>query len=128
MGHSASRSNACAADPLPSRSARFRRRLRLRLHRRRSGSAGEDSGKPAIPADEFAGIARIRIVKADMQFKDKFFACLSLGDRTYRTDTSDNTHKPVWNSEKKVIVETNGPHIARISVFEVCFPRAVMKP
>ena len=24
--------------------------------------------------------------------------------------------------EKKVIVETNGPHIARISVFEVCCP------
>jgi len=24
-----------------------------------------------------------------MQFKDKFFACLSLGDRTYRTDKSD---------------------------------------
>jgi len=27
--------------------------------------------------------------QADMQFKDKFFACLSLGDRTYRTDKSD---------------------------------------
>jgi len=53
-----------------------------------------------------------------MQFKDKFFACLSLGDRTYRTDKSDNTQTPVWDSEKKVIVETNGPHIARISVFE----------
>jgi hypothetical protein len=26
---------------------------------------------------------------ADMQFKDKFFACLSLGERTYRTDKSD---------------------------------------
>ena len=24
-----------------------------------------------------------------MQFKDKFFACLSLGERTYRTETSD---------------------------------------
>ncbi|CAM0147788.1 unnamed protein product [Urochloa decumbens] len=55
---------------------------------------------------------------ADMRFKDKFFACLSLGDRTYRTETSDNTQRPVWDSEKKVIVETNGPHIARISVFE----------
>jgi phosphatidylserine decarboxylase len=53
-----------------------------------------------------------------MQFKDKFFACLSLGERTYRTDKSDNTQRPVWDSEKKVIVETNGPHIARISVFE----------
>ncbi|KAK3163073.1 hypothetical protein QOZ80_1BG0097270 [Eleusine coracana subsp. coracana] len=118
MGHSASRSNnACAAaEPLPSRFARFRRRLRL--HRHRSGGSGDDSGRAAVLADEFAGIARIGIVKADMQFKDKFFACLSLGERTYRTETADNTDRPVWNSEKKVIVQTNGPHIARISVFE----------
>ncbi|TVU36898.1 hypothetical protein EJB05_18851 [Eragrostis curvula] len=132
MGHSPSRPNACAAgeppEPLPSRFTRFRRRLRL--HRHRSGSG--DGSARAILADEFAGIARIRIVKADMRFKDKFFACLSLGERTYRTETSDKcvnfaslpslsflcTHRPVWNSEKKVIVETNGPHIARISVFE----------
>lgn len=53
-----------------------------------------------------------------MRFKDKFFACLSLGERTYRTETSDNTYRPVWDSEKKIIVETKGPHIARISVFE----------
>ncbi|CAO2181672.1 unnamed protein product [Urochloa humidicola] len=121
MGHSPSRQNACAGagDPLPSRFARFRRRLRL--HRRRSGgddSASASASARAIAADEFAGIARIRIVKADMRFKDKFFACLSLGERTYRTETSDNTQRPVWDSEKKVIVETNGPHIARISVFE----------
>ncbi|CAL4959339.1 unnamed protein product [Urochloa decumbens] len=118
MGHSPSRQNACAgaADPLPSRFARFRRRLRL--HRRRSGGGDDSASAKAIAADEFAGIARIRIVKADMRFKDKFFACLSLGDRTYRTETSDNTQRPVWDSEKKVIVETNGPHIARISVFE----------
>ncbi|PAN26432.1 hypothetical protein PAHAL_5G012000 [Panicum hallii] len=114
MGHSPSRSNG-AGNPLPSRFARFRRRLRL--HRRRR--SGDDSASARnIAADEFAGIARIRIVKADMQFKDKFFACLSLGERTYRTDKSDNTQRPVWDSEKKVIVETNGPHIARISVFE----------
>ncbi|WVZ67337.1 hypothetical protein U9M48_016428 [Paspalum notatum var. saurae] len=120
MGHSASRPNpnACAADPqpLPSRFARFRRRLRL--HRRRSGTGDDSASTKALAADEFAGIARIRIVKADMRFKDKFFACLSMGDRTYRTETSDSTQRPVWDSEKKVIVETNGPHIARISVFE----------
>lgn len=117
MGHSASRPTACAGagEALPSRFARFRRRLRNRLRR----GAGDDSvSSKALAADEFAGIARVRIAKADMQFKDKFFACLSLGDRTYRTETSDNTHRPVWDSEKKVIVETNGPHIARISVFE----------
>ncbi|XP_062208147.1 phosphatidylserine decarboxylase proenzyme 2-like [Phragmites australis] len=123
MGHSASRPNAGGDEPLPSRFTRFRRHLRLHhhhRHRHRNGSAsGQDSASgKAVAADDFAGIARIRIVKADMQFKDKFFACLSLGERTYRTDKSDNTHRPVWNSEKKVIVETNGPHIARISIFE----------
>jgi len=59
MGHSPSRSNG-AGDPLPSRFARFRRRLRL--HRRRR--SGDDSASAkAIAADEFAGIARIRILK-----------------------------------------------------------------
>ncbi|XP_002459137.1 phosphatidylserine decarboxylase proenzyme 2 [Sorghum bicolor] len=122
MGHAASRPNGGAGDGdgevvLPSRFARFRRRLRHRLHRRR-GNGDDSASAKALAAEDFAGIARIRIVKADMQFKDKFFACLSLGERTYRTETSDNTHRPVWDSEKKVIVETNGPHIARISVFE----------
>ncbi|EEC72203.1 hypothetical protein OsI_05287 [Oryza sativa Indica Group] len=97
MGHSPSRHNACGGgggdgesppSPLPSRFERFRRRLRLR-HRDRAGRPGGDAHASesgtgrAIAVDEFAGIARIRIVK-----------------------------------EKKVVVETNGPHIARISVFE----------
>nr|CAB3479494.1 unnamed protein product [Digitaria exilis] len=86
MGHSPSRPNAAAADPLPSRFARFRRRLRLhRRSRSRGGGDDDSSSAKAIAADEFAGIARIHIVK----FKDKFFACLSLGERTYRTETSD---------------------------------------
>uniref|UniRef100_A0A0E0JTW7 phosphatidylserine decarboxylase n=1 Tax=Oryza punctata TaxID=4537 RepID=A0A0E0JTW7_ORYPU len=104
MGHSPSRHNACAAaaaagdgesppSPLPSRFERFRRRLRLR-HRDRAGrlpdgDASESGTGRAIAVEEFAGIARIRIVKADMQFKDKFIACLSLGERTYRTEKSD---------------------------------------
>uniref|UniRef100_J3L822 Phosphatidylserine decarboxylase proenzyme 2 n=1 Tax=Oryza brachyantha TaxID=4533 RepID=J3L822_ORYBR len=53
-----------------------------------------------------------------MQFKDKFIACLSLGERTYRTEKSDNLTMLIYLQEKKVVVETNGPHIARISVFE----------
>ncbi|BAD87121.1 hypothetical protein [Oryza sativa Japonica Group] len=103
MGHSPSRHNACGGgggdgesppSPLPSRFERFRRRLRLR-HRDRAGRPGGDAHASesgtgrAIAVDEFAGIARIRIVKADMQFKDKFIACLSLGERTYRTEKSD---------------------------------------
>ncbi|XP_061364566.1 phosphatidylserine decarboxylase proenzyme 2-like isoform X2 [Gastrolobium bilobum] len=55
---------------------------------------------------------------AEMKFKDKWIACLSLGEQTFRTKTSDQTDKPVWNSEKKLLLEQNGPHVARISVFE----------
>ncbi|KAM0832347.1 hypothetical protein ACQ4PT_064956 [Festuca glaucescens] len=174
MGHSSSRHNALAGDgqpPLPSRFSRFRTRLRLRRRDRAAAAADcSESGRPAVAADEFAGIARIRIVKArtyypgraraptpilsgsswaagtsfelavsffnfvplfdsgwvclpqaDMRFKDKFFACLSLGERTYRTERSDKFNLRIFlflMQEKKVVIETNGPHIARISVFE----------
>lgn len=70
--HSTSRHNGRAGNgngvepPLPSRFSRFRSRLRLRRHRGRDrcGAAGDasESGK-GVAADEFAGIARIRIVK-----------------------------------------------------------------
>lgn len=56
--------------------------------------------------------------QAEMQFKDRWFACLSLGERTYRTETSDHTEKPIWRSEKKLVLEKDGPTIARISVIE----------
>ena len=77
MGHSTSRHNARAgagagadgdSPPLPSRFSRFRTRLRLRRRDRACAAADAgDSGMPAaaavVAADEFAGIARIRIVK-----------------------------------------------------------------
>lgn len=53
-----------------------------------------------------------------MQFKDRWFACVSLGQQTFRTATSSQTDKPIWKSEKKIALEHNGPRIARISVFE----------
>lgn len=43
---------------------------------------------------------------------------MSLGERTYRTETSDHTEKPIWRSEKKLVLERDGPTIARISVIE----------
>lgn len=43
---------------------------------------------------------------------------MSLGERTYRTETSDHTEKPIWRSEKKLVLEKDGPTIARISVIE----------
>ncbi|KAG5248738.1 phosphatidylserine decarboxylase proenzyme [Salix suchowensis] len=67
---------------------------------------------------DFAGIALLTLISADMQFKDRWLACVSLGEQTFRTHISHQTHKPVWNSEKKLLLEKNGPHLARISVFE----------
>ncbi|KAF4369731.1 hypothetical protein F8388_010564 [Cannabis sativa] len=55
---------------------------------------------------------------AEMKFKDKWLACVSFGEQTFRTQISDQTDKPVWNSEKKLLLEKDGPHVARISVFE----------
>lgn len=43
---------------------------------------------------------------------------MSLGERTFRTETSEHTEKPIWRSEKKLVLEKDGPTIARISVIE----------
>lgn len=66
----------------------------------------------------YSGIVCIRLVEAEMQFKDRWLACVSLGQQTFRTSKSPNTDKPSWKSEKKIALEENGPRIARISVFE----------
>ncbi|KAJ6817170.1 phosphatidylserine decarboxylase proenzyme 3-like isoform X1 [Iris pallida] len=120
MGHGSSRSDlpepssdAPGSGPDPSRFSRFRRRLRLH---RRGGPAPHPLRNLAV--EDFAGIARIEIIGAEMKFKDRWLACLSLGERTYRTAVSEHTKKPVWKSEKKVVLERHGPHIARISVIE----------
>ncbi|KAG1369972.1 phosphatidylserine decarboxylase proenzyme 2 [Cocos nucifera] len=107
-----SAASTAAEAPVPSRFSRFRRRFRF--HRRSSDPLLVKN----LDAEDFAGIARIVIIGAEMKFKDRWLACLSLGERTYRTAISDHTEKPVWKSEKKVILERNGPRIARISVFE----------
>ncbi|XP_072953356.1 phosphatidylserine decarboxylase proenzyme 2-like [Typha angustifolia] len=113
MGHGNSKpcDGGGGAAPLPSRFSRFRRRFRHR-------SSSDPSLIKNIAAEDFAGIARIEIIEAEMKFKDRWLACLSLGERTYRTEKSENTEKPVWKSAKKVVLEIDGPHIARISVFE----------
>jgi phosphatidylserine decarboxylase len=54
-----------------------------------------------------------------MKFKDKWLACVSFGEQTFRTEISDTTQTPIWNSEKKLLLEKNGPSLARVSVFEV---------
>ncbi|XP_010260486.1 PREDICTED: phosphatidylserine decarboxylase proenzyme 2-like [Nelumbo nucifera] len=125
MGHGSSKPDCLdSADATngskPSRTSRLRQRFR-RLRRRCSGSgggSGSHSELKLITSQDFAGIALIELIGAEMGFKDKWLACLSLGEQTFRTTISDHTDKPVWKSEKKVLLETNGPHIARISVFE----------
>ncbi|KAJ4748646.1 Phosphatidylserine decarboxylase proenzyme 2 [Rhynchospora pubera] len=127
MGHASSKRGSVGGDapapappPPPSRFTRFKRRLRHPIHRSgsASGSGSEFGNIKNLSEQEFTGIARIEIIGAEMKFKDRWFACLSLGERTYRTETSDHTEKPVWKSEKKVVLEANGPTVARISVFE----------
>ncbi|KAK9167185.1 hypothetical protein Scep_002376 [Stephania cephalantha] len=121
MGHSASKSNAEDSDAHSGSSRRSRReRLRSALrHRFRRGCRSSSSDQLThLTAEDFAGIALLKIIQAEMQFEDRWFACVSLGERAFRTATSDHTDKPVWNSNKKLLVEQNGPRVARISVFE----------
>ncbi|KAK7412112.1 hypothetical protein VNO78_03559 [Psophocarpus tetragonolobus] len=112
MGHQHSN----LSERKESRRAHFKERLRLHFRRRRSGNGS--SAHKFLNADSFVGIALLAILRAEMKFKDKWIACLSLGEQTFRTITSDHTDKPVWNSEKKLLLEHNGAHVARISVFE----------
>ncbi|KAA8545565.1 hypothetical protein F0562_020349 [Nyssa sinensis] len=106
-----------------SRLSRLKQRFHIHFHRHhhhhghgRSGSNSHDS--KLLSAEDFAGIALLTLINAEMKFKDKWLACVSLGEQTFRTDISDHTDKPIWNSEKKLLLEKNGPRVARISVFE----------
>ncbi|XP_047180228.1 phosphatidylserine decarboxylase proenzyme 2-like [Vigna umbellata] len=83
MGHEHSK----LSEPKGSRRARFKERLRRHLHRRQSGN-GSSANKP-LTADSFAGIALLALLSAEMEFKDKWIACVSLGEQTFRTNTSD---------------------------------------
>ncbi|XP_042486382.1 phosphatidylserine decarboxylase proenzyme 3-like isoform X2 [Macadamia integrifolia] len=126
MGHGSSKSNGSDSsvptfDSKPSRVSRLRHSLHLHRHRSGSGNGRGSSSfsqQKLLASDDFAGIALITLIGAEMKFKDKWFACVTLGERTFRTATSDHTDKPLWKSEKKLLLERKGPHIARISVFE----------
>ncbi|XP_010536896.2 PREDICTED: LOW QUALITY PROTEIN: phosphatidylserine decarboxylase proenzyme 3-like [Tarenaya hassleriana] len=92
------------------------RRSWLRQSHRRHDSG--TASQRLVTAEDFAGIALLTLIGAEMEFKDKWLACVSFGEQTFRTEISDNTDKPIWNSEKKLLLERNGPSLARISVFE----------
>ncbi|KAL2608260.1 hypothetical protein R1flu_026833 [Riccia fluitans] len=91
-------------------------RNRLRRAFRSTGSKNEL--RKFFKQEQFSGIVRITLFSAEMEFKDKWFACVSLGEQTFRTTTSSNTDKPEWNSKKNIVLEANGPRMVRISVFE----------
>ncbi|XP_021742063.1 phosphatidylserine decarboxylase proenzyme 2-like isoform X2 [Chenopodium quinoa] len=111
MGHGSSK------DSSPSSSQSRRAKLRQKL-RRDSRSKQSGNGFKLVSADDFAGIALLTLISAKMTFKDKWLACVTLGEQTFRTDITDQTEEPVWNSEKKLLLESNGPHIARVTVYE----------
>ncbi|OAY39715.1 phosphatidylserine decarboxylase proenzyme 2 [Manihot esculenta] len=127
MGHGSSKSLPEVEEA--SHLSRLKQKLHIHGHHhhrfrrifRRSHGKGSVSGAyclKLLTAEDFAGIALISLISAEMKFKDKWFACVSLGEKTFRTEISDHTENPVWNSEKKLLLERNGPHVARISVFE----------
>ncbi|KAK8494616.1 hypothetical protein V6N13_029860 [Hibiscus sabdariffa] len=121
MGHGSSKDGGSSSDdddtgakPSASRISRFKDKLRRLRHRRGSSS----SHKKLLAAEDFAGIAHLTLINAEMRFKDKWLACVSFGEQTFRTNVSNETDKPIWNCERKLLLEKNGPRLARISVFE----------
>ncbi|XP_073118870.1 phosphatidylserine decarboxylase proenzyme 2-like isoform X1 [Henckelia pumila] len=126
MGHRNSKheSSDDSPDGSSSESSRVQRlRQRLSRHRRhfrrhRRGTDSDSSAGKLLKEGDFAGIALLRIIGAEMDFKDKWLACVTLGEQTFRTAISDHTDRPIWNSERKLLLDKNGAHSARISVFE----------
>lgn len=120
MGHGSSKEDVAedAKEKGSSRRSRLKQRLHLHRHRSGSGYSSSASHRKLLDVDGFAGIALLTLIRAEMKFKDKWLACVSIGDQTFRTEISDHTEAPVWNSEKKLLLEKNGPRVARISVFE----------
>ncbi|XP_071935784.1 phosphatidylserine decarboxylase proenzyme 2-like isoform X2 [Coffea arabica] len=131
MGHGNSKagmessSDESARGDGSSRADRIKKKLHLsrshfRRHHRHAGATVSSAHNltKLLKEEDFAGIALLRLITAEMQFKDKWLACVTLGEQTFRTRVTDQTDEPTWNSEKKLLLEKNGAHIARISVFE----------
>lgn len=127
MGHGSSKSSSSESsdestvvvdDGSKSASRISRLKKRLHLHRHVRHSSDNSHHSKLLNSEDFAGIALITLIGAEMKVKDRWLACISLGEQTFRTDISDHTEKPAWNSEKKFLLERNGAHVARISVFE----------
>ncbi|GER55501.1 phosphatidylserine decarboxylase [Striga asiatica] len=126
MGHRSSKQENPdeSTDGSPSRIHKLRQRLhRYRPHFRRHsrGVSADPRLSKLLKEEDFAGIALLRLIGADMKFKDKWLACVSLGEQTFRTTISDQLSPVNVGSclqEKKLLLDRNGAHVARISVFE----------
>nr|GEW93372.1 phosphatidylserine decarboxylase proenzyme 3-like [Tanacetum cinerariifolium] len=116
MGHISSKPTTSIDESKPPQTSSYRERFKNKLHLHRRTTISHHS--KLNTHHDFAGIALVTLISAEMKFKDKWLACISIGEQTFRTDTSDQTDKPVWNSEKKFLLEKNGAHIAKLSVFE----------
>ncbi|WRX13435.1 hypothetical protein QQP08_005922 [Theobroma cacao] len=94
MGHGSSKeddsssSSSSDADTKPSRISRLKQRLRLHRHRHHR-TRGSSSQQKLNAAEDFAGIALLTLINAEMKFKDKWLACVSFGEQTFRTNISD---------------------------------------
>ncbi|XP_051146505.1 phosphatidylserine decarboxylase proenzyme 3-like isoform X2 [Andrographis paniculata] len=111
MGHGSSTHGSPeeSADASGSAPASRIRRLRDRLHlhrphfrRYRRGSKLDPRVAKLLKEEDFAGIALLRLVRAEMKFRDKWLACVSLGEQTFRTAISDHTDQPGWNSTNRL--------------------------
>ncbi|KAL8222709.1 hypothetical protein R6Q57_020108 [Mikania cordata] len=134
MGHGSSKSSSSddstngggsTSKSRSSRRERIKKKLDLHRHLRRRGdrsSSGSHSGHPKlISLEDFAGIALVTLISAEMKFRDKWLACISIGEQTFRTETSEQFSASNFSCkqlEKKFLLERNGPHVAKISVFE----------
>lgn len=98
MGHGSSKPSGAdstesdaTGDSKSSRLVRLRQKLNYyhhNRHRRQKSGGGLTSNK-LLSAEDFAGIALLRLIRSEMRFKDKWLACVSLGEQTYRTHISD---------------------------------------
>uniref|UniRef100_A0A6N2KIN9 Phosphatidylserine decarboxylase proenzyme 2 n=1 Tax=Salix viminalis TaxID=40686 RepID=A0A6N2KIN9_SALVM len=127
MGHGGSKGlpETTNTEGAPTPHSRSKHPHLRRIFRRVSVSRGNGSSSSALKlvnAENFAGIALLTLIRADMQqFKDKWIACVSFGEQTFRTHISDQlTYLPTLSlfHEKKLLLEKNGPRLARISVIE----------
>ncbi|GLT27311.1 hypothetical protein SLA2020_023180 [Shorea laevis] len=121
MGHGISKDENDDSSSSESKSSRISRlKQKLHLH---SGHHHYKHGSTSLShklhaAEDFTGVAFLTLIGAEMKFKDKWLACVSFGEQTFRTNITDQTEKPIWKCETKLLLEKNGPRVARISVFE----------